>query len=155
MWFSKWRAPELWLWGRFFLLNFNFLVHRMAYIYIFCLLICIRYCDIVFIRGWLIALRLLLLEIKVSRKIDFGSRIHKHTISLRFLERETKKCKNYECLHRKYLFFIISLKQYSSRGTIPLMESYTFEFCFINPLPSGRRTDWPYTHLNDKCSKKA
>ncbi len=25
----------------------------------------------------------------------------------------------------------------------------------INPLPSGRRTDWPYTHLIDKCSKKA
>jgi hypothetical protein len=26
---------------------------------------------------------------------------------------------------------------------------------FFNPLPSGRRTDWPYTHLIDKCSKKA
>jgi hypothetical protein len=26
---------------------------------------------------------------------------------------------------------------------------------YFNPLPSGRRTDWPYTHLNDKCSKKA
>jgi hypothetical protein len=25
----------------------------------------------------------------------------------------------------------------------------------VNPLPSGRRTDWPYTHLIDKCSKKA
>ncbi len=25
----------------------------------------------------------------------------------------------------------------------------------LNPLPSVRRTDWPYTHLIDKCSKKA
>ncbi len=25
----------------------------------------------------------------------------------------------------------------------------------FNPLPSGSRTDWPYSYLNDKCSKRA
>ncbi len=33
--------------------------------------------------------------------------------------------------------------------------SYPRTKAFFYPLPSGRRTDWPYTHLIDKCSKKA
>jgi hypothetical protein len=49
---------------------------------------------------------------------------------------------------------------YSDEGTYTvLLCIYTYFvihiiYCF-NPLPSGRRTDWPYTHLIDKCSKKA
>jgi hypothetical protein len=46
--------------------------------------------------------------------------IHKRTISIRFLERETKKTMG-ACTEST--FFIISLKKYSSRGTIPLMET--------------------------------
>ncbi len=59
-------------------------------------------------------LRFLLFIINFSRKIEFGSLIHKCKISLRFLERETKKCKNYECMYRKYLQYLCAAKAFCS-----------------------------------------
>jgi hypothetical protein len=45
---------------------------------------------------------------------------------------------------------IASTCQHTASQTLDCVK-----FTNLNPLPSGRRTDWPYTHLNDKCSKKA